>query len=291
MAKLIVIEGPDRGTEFPLGEEPRAANTIGRDPKNPIVLNDASVSRQHLRIEFTGRDFRLVDLGSRNRTFLNGEPIREGLLRNGDRIGIGDSELRFEEDRASVEEQGLESTIMKELPAGGDAGLSAILESLAGRRDEKLHDALGRVRKLIEISQAITRSASIDELHNEMLGILVSALEADRAVVLVPEGGRWTPRASRKGAEAAGREEGPISESIVRRAAEEGKAILSAHTRRDERFQDKASVVQSGIVSAIAAPISAVPPGERGEKPGAAAKVIAVLYADRRGAERPFGDA
>src|SRR5690349_6443194 len=114
MAKLIVTEGPDRGTEFPLPEEPGKPQTIGRDPRSQVLLNDGSVSRQHVRIEFTGRDFRLVDLGSRNRTFLNGEPVREGLLRSGDIVAVGDSEMRFEDDRAAREEDGVESTIMKE---------------------------------------------------------------------------------------------------------------------------------------------------------------------------------
>jgi transcriptional regulator with GAF, ATPase, and Fis domain len=289
MAKLIVVEGPDRGTEFALPDETGASLTIGRDPKNPVVLNDASVSRQHLRIEFTGGDYRLVDLGSRNRTFLNSDPVREGLLRNGDRIGIGDTEMRFEDDRAPAE-AGLESTIMKEVPAGR-GGLQGILDAIAvsGNREEKLQDALGKVRKLLELSRAISRSASIDQLYRELLEILLPALEADRAVVLSRQGGRWIPRASH--AKASEAEHLPVSESVIRRAADEAKAILSAHTRSDERFQDKASVVQAGIVSAIAAPM--IGPAAEGEAGAgvASGKVLGVLYADRRGAERPFGDA
>ena len=119
MAKLIVVEGPDRGAEYQIPEETGTSHTMGRDPRNKVPLNDASVSREHLRIEFTGRDFRIVDLGSKNRTFLNGEPVREGLLRSGDLIGVGDSELRFEDDRPPAEEAGIESTIIKELPAAG----------------------------------------------------------------------------------------------------------------------------------------------------------------------------
>ncbi len=301
MAKLIVVEGPDRGTEFPLPEEKGSVQVVGRDPKSPVVLRDGSVSRQHLRIEFTGRDFRLVDLGSRNRTFLNGEPVREGLLRNGDTIGAGDSELRFEDDRVMVEEAGEESTIMKEV-AIPDGGLGGIIDAIAldpGAREEKIRRGLDGVRRLLELTHALSRSGSIDELYHDLLAILVPALEADRGVVLTREGRRWSSRAALLGSgePPAGPEAGRgISESVVRRAAEEEKAILSAHTRRDERFQDKASVMGEGIVSAIAAPILAERPPPADPQagtpaPAARGRVLGVLYADRRGAERPFGDA
>src|SRR5258706_7001447 len=141
MAKLIVVDGPDQGLEFQLPEEAGTAHSLGRDSRNAVPLSDASVSRKHLRIEFTGRGYRLIDLGSKNRTFLNGEPVREGLLRNGDRIGVGDSELRFEDDRPIAEEPGMDSTIMKELSASGGAVVEGIVEAISqgpGAREERL---------------------------------------------------------------------------------------------------------------------------------------------------------
>ncbi len=300
MARLIVTEGPDRGTEYHLPEESGKPQTMGRDPRCQVLLNDGSVSRQHVRIEFTGRDYRLVDLGSRNRTFLNGEPVREGLLRNGDLIGVGDSELRFEEEREVREEEGMESTIMKELPAGAGSGIGGILESIAAGSgsDAKLEEALGSVRRLLQLSHAIVRSGSLDQLYSDLLGILVPALEADRAAVLVLEEGRWVARASAPLGD-GGRPLAnglTVSQSVVRRAVEEGKALLSAHTRKDERFQDRNSVVGAGIVSAMAAPVFTPPPladsGDRTPAPTRARREpVAVLYADRRGAERPFGEA
>src|SRR5574341_131618 len=48
--------------------------TIGRDSTNLLHLADARrvVSKQHAKIERHGGDFYLIDLESRNRTFLNG---------------------------------------------------------------------------------------------------------------------------------------------------------------------------------------------------------------------------
>jgi DNA-binding NtrC family response regulator len=319
MAKLIVVEGPDNGSEFPLPDEQGAVLSVGRDARNKVPLSDGSVSREHLRIEFTGRGYRLIDLGSKNRTFLNGEPVREGLLKSGDRIGLGDSELRFEDDRALLDEPGMESTIMKELPAAGGAALEGIVEALsrpAGPREEGLRQALQKVRQILSLSQAISRSGTLEELYQELLGVLVPALEASRGVVLTLSEGRWVSRAARSGLGGEGPAGEPVgvSESILRHVAQEGKAVLSAQTRRDERFQKKASIIEGAIVSALAAPIFAAesrpPPAthsplgqeeEAGgttpapqERPRTQAsgrrRVVGVLYADRRGAERPFGE-
>jgi Nif-specific regulatory protein len=314
MAKLIVIDGPDRGTEYPLPEESGASSTLGRDPRNKVPLNDASVSREHLRIEFTGRDFRIVDLGSKNRTFLNGEPVREGLLRSGDLIGVGDTELRFEDDRPEAEEAGIESTIIKELPASGGAAIDGMIDAIAGssgQTEERLTKGLENVRKLLSVSQAISRSGSLDDLFRDLLAILVPALLADQGVVLAPSGRRWVTRAvlcsvippppPPRGRESSppttfprGREAGAVavSESIVRRVAEEEKAILSANTRRDERFQKKASIIEASISSVIAAPIFHHFPRPGESAPGSRSRtVVGVIYADRRGPDRPFGEA
>ncbi len=43
---------------------------IGRGEDNDIVLDDAKVSRQHARIEFDGRNYKVIDLKSTNGTFL-----------------------------------------------------------------------------------------------------------------------------------------------------------------------------------------------------------------------------
>ncbi len=69
--------------------------TIGRADDNDIVLTDSVVSGHHCRI--TG-PATLVDLGSTNGTLVNGSRISgRQELRNGDRITIGATVLRFEE--------------------------------------------------------------------------------------------------------------------------------------------------------------------------------------------------
>lgn len=70
--------------------------TIGRTPGNVLVLPDDKVSRRHAQVEVRDGILWIVDRGSTNGTFLNGEPLdRPRRLRAGDQITIGTSTLTF----------------------------------------------------------------------------------------------------------------------------------------------------------------------------------------------------
>lgn len=63
---------------------------------NQIVVEDATVSRQHAWIKAEGDSFLIFDVGSANGTFVNGEQIEEPrYLENGDIVRFGDVEFVF----------------------------------------------------------------------------------------------------------------------------------------------------------------------------------------------------
>ena len=182
MARLITVDGPEKGKEFEL-EEPVATSLLGgRDPRHPIAILDTTVSREHFRIDHIRDGFRLVDLGSRNRTFLNGIPIRENMLRSGDVIAVGDSELRFEDEAESLEEgSGVATTIIKEFRNSEGSSLAHLIDSLRDDpaiREERIGRAVDNLRQLFTLSREILRTKSIEGLYDRLLEILVPALEA-----------------------------------------------------------------------------------------------------------------
>jgi pSer/pThr/pTyr-binding forkhead associated (FHA) protein len=63
--------------------------TIGRATDNAVVVADGRASRHHARIQARRGALVLTDLGSTNGTRVNGVPVTEVVLGQGDRIEIG----------------------------------------------------------------------------------------------------------------------------------------------------------------------------------------------------------
>ena len=107
MAAIVhVVEGPDAGRVFQLSGD---LTTIGRNAENTITLNDGGISGTHTKIERDASgQFTIHDASSTNGTFLNGKELRAGDLKDGDRIGLGQTILAFELQASSVIEPGME---------------------------------------------------------------------------------------------------------------------------------------------------------------------------------------
>lgn len=70
---------------------------IGRLPENDIVIDNPAVSGRHAEIFWDEKGFIVKDTGSRNGTFIAGNPIKSRRLSEGDIITIGKHELVFSE--------------------------------------------------------------------------------------------------------------------------------------------------------------------------------------------------
>lgn len=77
---------------------------IGRNPGLQLVLSSAHVSKAHAEIYTDGLALRVRDLGSRNGTFLNREPVADATLHEGDVLHVGDHEFRVARDIPTPEE-------------------------------------------------------------------------------------------------------------------------------------------------------------------------------------------
>lgn len=83
---IAVIEGNDKGTEFPITYN---RMTIGRK-NTDIILDDPLISRKHAEIEVLGRGYYFVkDLASSNGTMVNGVLITNQRVHPFDKIQVG----------------------------------------------------------------------------------------------------------------------------------------------------------------------------------------------------------
>ncbi|MCB0214137.1 MAG: FHA domain-containing protein, partial [Anaerolineae bacterium] len=91
--RLIRIASDGAEQVFPLTV---SELTIGRDESNDIVLADPKVSRLHARLACSDQGCVLIDAGSGNGTFVEGQRIEQMTLKSSNLLKLGDSTLRFE---------------------------------------------------------------------------------------------------------------------------------------------------------------------------------------------------
>ncbi len=108
---LVVLMGPTGyvGKQFPLTN---AECIIGRSVECQIFIDDKSVSRSHARINVAGTDVVIMDMGSSNKTIINGKMLADMTpyrLQNNDQIKTGNVIFKF------LERGNLEAITNKEL--------------------------------------------------------------------------------------------------------------------------------------------------------------------------------
>ena len=91
-AGLVVKRGPNAGARFLLDQPVTSA---GRHANSDIFLDDITVSRRHAEFRSEHGQFRVVDSGSLNGTYVNHHPVESAVLANGDEIQIGKFRLVF----------------------------------------------------------------------------------------------------------------------------------------------------------------------------------------------------
>lgn len=98
VARLVLVAPATSG--LALGEVFVVAGemTLGRDPRNSIVVPDPSVSGVHATIARDASGWRVQDHGSTNGTFVRGRRVdgRGRALLNGDEVAVGAVAFRFE---------------------------------------------------------------------------------------------------------------------------------------------------------------------------------------------------
>ncbi len=111
-ALLVPSEGPSPQITIPQG-----TITIGRKPGNTIILPDAYISGRHADIVTDANGTYLIDVGSSNGTFVNGQklaPQERQLLLEGDSVKLGQTEYTFrfvepEDQTEEISETGIAS--------------------------------------------------------------------------------------------------------------------------------------------------------------------------------------
>jgi adenylate cyclase len=244
--------------EFPLGPK----TTLGRHPANTLRLVDREVSKEHAVIEQTGREFVLRDLNSSNGTFVNGRRVKEMRLRDGDEITLGSSKFTFHAgDAPSVPSAPAGVTVVAN-PRSVPAFLAQMDQGPQNFRpadelgdQEALRRDYEKLRIAYEFHRQVSLAGTQQELFDQIIRVAFQLLPADNGVILTLDtNGEFEPVAVQH------RQDKPmavmLSDTVLRRVVETGKAVLTADAIIDERFSAAESIVAQGIRSAMAVPLT-----------------------------------
>lgn len=223
-ACLVAIAGPLLGTRVELDGSPL---TIGRSSESGLTIPHASVSRHHCRVVRENRIHILEDLGSTNKTYVNGIVISRTELADGDRIKLGDSVFKYFEMgsvEADYQKQLIDLAVMDEL-----TGISNRRHFLA-QIEQEIGEARRQNTSLALIICDLDHFKPINDAHGHLDGDLVLKRFADILVQELPPLGL----AGRLGGEEFGvlLPEISVSEAIAyaeqaRRALERAEHTLS----------------------------------------------------------------
>ncbi len=253
---LLRLPGGDH-REMSLAER----TTIGRHPRNLVVLGDPEVSKDHALIERVDRSWFFRDLGSSNGSYVNGKPTLACALRDGDELLLGASTLRFEQiparrsisSRVSVlDSVGNETSILKALASDDEAGF---LPESKIPAEELLRKDYEKLRVAMELGRQIVLEQDQVSLLDKILAFAFDVLPAaDNGVILLidPDTSALQPRAIRS---REGEAEVMLSESILHRVRASKESVLTLDAGIDSRFSSSASIMVQGIRSAMAVPL------------------------------------
>ena len=183
MTELHILNGRDVGLSFHLNE---GTNYIGRSSENDIRIEDATVSRRHLRIERKSTRYFVTDLGSRNGTFFNGNHLIPGVeieLKSGVPIAIGMTIVAIGSGSLPEMIPHLDSMGLTR-ETGNNSGIFAIHKE---KTNQKKLELVYRVTDLLQ--RGLPKNDSLQELLEILLEFLVK-IDTVTFVLVHPKTGK-----------------------------------------------------------------------------------------------------
>ncbi len=292
MPNLYVLAPNGEITHFPVEKE---KITIGRSKDNDLVLLDGTVSRHHAEISKSTEGYILSDLGSYNKTCLNGTPITKALLQHGDKIQVGNTKLSFLLDSSIQDQFGSSLILTTETEDEKDVREVFASSSAVGARDsrqlllsiedkkrigkgskampaqedvklvrpEEQLSGLERSNKVLfvlyEISRHMSQIHDFDELLKKIMDLIFVVIDADSGFLVLTSGIRdkeLIPVVV-KHRDPKGRSPREIraSRTLIKKVIHDKVALLTTNAMTDKRLNVAESLMIQQIRSAICVPL------------------------------------
>jgi len=268
MYRLSYQDSDQQPQDYPFSE---GEVVIGRSPECQVCLKDFGISRQHAKLVVDPKGVRIVDLKSKNGTQVNGVPIVEAPLKDGDRITLGRFQLIFatalesrvvlDEAKPLFEESGTiirsVGDISKMLAAGGPDEARATAEQKAPDVQE-IEKSNRILRVLTKVAETLIAVRPVEEVLHQVMDIVFEHIQADRGFLMLREDQTSTnlvPMVIQHRKAGADQDKITISKTIAEKVMKDQVSILTSDAQDDKRFSAGDSIRIHGIRSAMCAPL------------------------------------
>lgn len=268
----LMMRDPDGNmTRVPLEELPL---TLGRRSSNDVQVLDPTISRDHCQIVKDGDGYVLEDLGSTHGTFVNQERIDRKQLSANDRIRLGGAmghTLTFRSGGEFTMLVGTTGKVSLTEPGGETTGRQGSNDSLLA---------------LLEISKALNSSLRLPDVLEKVMDAVIALTDGERCLMLLGEKSDELEVAAQRNL-SSDRDDmrGKYSQSVVREVYGTGAPQILTDVSADERFSAQQSIVGMHLRTVMCVPLRLSHFGGGDE-----ARILGVLYVDRRSPTRHFSD-
>ena len=239
---------------------------LGRAPDCQVILKDFGISRQHAKLIADPGGVRIMDLGSKNGTKINGNLITQAPLREGDKFSLGSLEILFgktAEAKVAFDDEPIEAsgTIVRSV---GD--LSKLLAVESKPKAGQPASAVSEIARANQILKVLTRVAEtlvasrpVEEVLQQVMDIVFESIPAERGFLMLAgddkDAGTLTAKVTKYRHKSHDRGKITISKTIAQRVLSDRVAILTSDALADARFNSGDSIRINQIRSAMVAPL------------------------------------
>lgn len=224
-----------------------SAASIGRASDCTVPIKDRYLSRRHAEIVAADGGWMVKDLGSANGTYLNGTRLeRDSLLKSGDRIRLGDTEIVF---------ICAESSTDKIFVSNAVANATFAIPVLDIDRVKPAQD-VARLQTLTLLARELIEDRPMSELFGFITERVMQHLQPSRAAIgLLASDGQSFINVEVRRRDANDSSELTISQTLLNDLVQEKEALAYTDVSIDEKLSRAQSIIAQGIHSIICAPM------------------------------------
>ncbi len=258
MPKIIFQSGNHQGMSIEVDRE----MVLGRDMKCEIHLVSPDVSRRHCIVQPQGGSTVVVDLGSRNGTFVNGNQVfQPTVLNHNDVVSLGDIVLRFESTPLKITPTFESSVHMDGVFDENQLEMSIAMEGLNYLDLNSTGDLKKKLETFYKVAHAVSEQPSADQLSGVILNCMAEIFpQMERGFILT---GNTSDNLKEEGVYFRNHRESEttqlkISKTVVHMVMDRKEALLCKDAFNDAGFSGSMSLIEEDVRGFMCVPLIAM---------------------------------